>query len=797
MKRSVLLAGAGATAMAMAFPAMAQDAGGDGQQDADGGQESNVIIVTATRREQSLQEVPVAVTALSGEVLDNAGVGSVDSLAAIAPSVTFTQSSNDQNNSVNIRGVGTSVFSQGVESSVSVVIDDVVMARQAMGFQDLADVQRVEVLRGPQSTLFGKNASAGVISVTTQAPTDYFSGMVDGQIAEGGEYALRASLSGPIAGGLSGRLTGYYKEFDGHIDNLSDGRDLNGYENWGLRGKLLFEPEGSAASFTLIADYRESRQDCCIYVARDTSNVTGAIGGGRIDDLLSPVVAGPENADSNVNAPVFNNSDQWGISGKADIDVGGGYTLTSISAYRWYDFVNNIDVDLLDLEDPQLGVITFDLNSGTTKITQFSQEVRLTSPQGPPFDFVLGGYAFLLDIDRTFQRRFEILLPLFGGLQINQSGQFDATVNTTNLALFGSANIYLTDQTVVFGGARVINETLKYQVNRDPADVLVPGDRPFGGNPGTFLDLDDQTEDTAITGEIGIRHEFTPDINAYARYAKGYKGRGIDSGFGAPLGVEPIEAETSDAFELGLKSSLLNGDLTVNLALFHTDFDNFQEQAAVLVTDPNNLLSAETRLTNVGSVRTRGVELDALYRPDGTFFLQAGIAYTDASITEFANASCYFQQTVAEGCVPVTLDDGGTPGDPSDDIVENLQDLSGADLPNAPEWRITGLVRKAFPIAASFDPFIQVSGRWQSAVNFSLNGDPRSEQGSFAIVNLAAGIEADDGSWSLSVFANNVFDQFYASSVFGDPLFGSSNVVSHYVPRDFERYFGARARFSF
>ncbi|WP_162627613.1 TonB-dependent receptor [Erythrobacter sp. KY5] len=796
MKRSIWLAGTCGLASCVWLPAQAQSADGELPDEAVE-ESSNVIIVTATRREESLQEVPVAVTAISGEVLDNAGIGSVEALTAIAPSVTFTQSSNDQNNSINIRGVGTSVFSQGVESSVSVVVDDVVMARQAMGFQDLADVQRVEVLRGPQSTLFGKNASAGVISVTTQAPTSNFSGMIDGQVAEGGEYALRASLSGPLGGDFSGRLTGYYKEFDGQIENLSDGRDLNGYQNWGLRGKILFQPGNGDSSFTLIGDYRKSEQDCCIYVARDTSNASGAIGGGRIDDLLNPVVAGRENAQSNVNAPVFNNSEQWGVSGKADLDVGGGYTLTSISAYRWYDFVNNIDVDLLDLEDPELGIITFDLNSGTTKITQLSQEVRLTSPQGPPFDFVLGGFAFLLDIDRTFQRRFEILLPLFGGFQINQSGQFDAAVSTQNLALFGSANVYLTDDTVVFGGARLINETLDYRVNRDPADVLVPGDRPFGGNPGTFLALVDQTEDTAVTGDIGIRHAFGPDVNAYARYARGYKGRGIDSGFGAPQGVEPIEAETSDAFELGLKSSLLNDDLIINLALFHTDFENFQEQAAVLVTDPNNLLSAETRLTNVGSVRTRGVEVDAIFTPTDSFFIQAGVAYTDASITEFENASCYFQQTAAEGCVPVTLDDGGTPGDPSDDIVQNLQDLSGSDLPNAPEWRVTGLVRKEFPIAAAFNPFVQVSGRWQSSLNYSLDGDPRADQSGYAIVNIAVGIEADDGSYSVSVFANNVFDEFYATNIFGDPLFGNSGVVSQYVPRDFSRYFGARARFSF
>ena len=749
----------------------------------------NLIVVTATRRAESLQDVPIAVTALSGEVLDDAGIGSVEALAAIAPSVTFTQSSNDQNNSINIRGIGTSVFSQGVEPSVSVVVDDVVLARQAMGFQDLVDIERVEVLRGPQSTLFGKNASAGVISVTTKAPSRDFTVMADATYAEGGEYAVRGSVSGPIGEMFGVRLTGYYKEFDGHIDN-ADGRDLNGYQNWGIRGKLQFQPDPDF-TYTLIADYRKSEQDCCIYTVRDTSGALGAAANGRLDRLLLPVVAGRENADSNVNAPVFNDSDQFGLSGKAEIELGSGYSLVSISAFRDYDFENNLDVDNLPLEEPQPGIITFDLNSGTTKINQISQEVRLVSPEGPPFDFILGGYAFILDLDRTFQRRFEIAIPIGPNiLRINQSGRFEADVTTTNLAVFGSTNVYLTDELTVFGGLRFIREDLDYTLLRDPANVLQPGDRPFGGTVGTFAAFDDETDDEAITGDIGVRYEVTPDILAYGRYARGYKGRGIDVGIGTPANVEPIEAETSDAYELGIKSTFLGGDVIVNLAAFQTDYDNFQEQATVLLTDSDDILNAETRLTNVGSVRTRGIELEALVRPTDNLFLQGGVSYTDATITSFPNASCFFGQTVAQGCVPVTLNDRGT-ADPTDDVIVNLQNLSGGELPNSPDWRITGLIRQSFDLTSDVEAYGQVSGRYQSSVNYSLNGDPRATQGAYAIVNLAVGAEFNDGAIGASVFVNNVFDQFYASNIFGDPLF--AGVVSQYVPRDFARYFGVRA----
>lgn len=746
----------------------------------------DTITVTATKREQNLQDVPVAVTAISGDLLESTGTGSVENLSAVAPSVTFTQSSNDQNNSVNIRGIGTSVFSQGVESSVSIVLDDVVMPRQAVGFQDLVDVERVEILRGPQSTLFGKNASAGVISVTTAAPSDQLEGKVRISAAESDEFNFGATVSGALSDSVGARLTGFYKEFDGHISNF-DGRNLNGYENWGLRGKIRIEPS-DAFDLTFTADYRESDQDCCVYTVRDTSGAVGAAQG--LDALLTPIEASSENARAKVGAPVFNNSEQGGLSARANYEFENGFVLTSISAIRDYDFENNLDVDALDLEEPVLGFITFDVNSGTTDIEQISQEFRLTSPEGESYDYVLGGYASKLNLERDFSRRFEILTPLFGGFRINQSGQFTSAVETVSLAVFGRGNWHISDRSTLFGGLRVLSEEHDYQINRDPADVLFPGDLPFDGVVGTVADVDDSTSDSTVTGEIGVRLRLSSNVTGYARYARGYKGRAIDVTFTAPNDVEPIEAETSDAFEIGIKSVLANGKLILNTAAFHTEFQDFQEQATVLLADTDSVLSAETRLTNVGSVSTSGIEIEAIARPTDLLTLQAGLSYTDAKIDDFPNAGCYFGQTVSEGCAPILLSDGGTPNDPSDDILENLQDLSGGDLPNAPDWRFTGTVRQDIPLEASFDGFVQLSGHWQSDVNFSLGGDPRATQPSYGILNLALGIVDDQGRYSATVFVNNVLDEFYVANVFGDPV--HAGVVSHYAQRDFARYAGIK-----
>ncbi|MGB6231333.1 MAG: TonB-dependent receptor [Litorimonas sp.] len=783
MKHIGLLRGCAAMALTatLGLPAHAQTA------------EVDEIIVTATKRAESLQDVPVAVTALSGELLEDIGVSSVQSLEAVAPSVTFTQSSNDQNNSVNIRGIGTSVFSQGVESSVSIVLDDVVLARQGIGFQDLIDVEQVEVLRGPQSTLFGKNASAGVISVTTASPTFEREGSLMLNATDDGEWGVGATLSGPLSETAAARITGYYRDFDGHIDNANGG-ELNGFQNWGLRGKLLFEPN-DRTSFEIIGDYRDSEQNCCIYTVRDVTGAVGAAAG--LAALIAPVVPGLENADANVGAPVFNNSDQWGLSAKGEFEFDNGYTLTSISAYRDFDFTNNLDVDNLPFDDPRLGFITFNINSGDTRVKALSQEIRLTSPESDTFDFVVGGFAYQSLVDRAFRRRFEILIPVGGGntFQINQSGQLTAEADTVNLAVFGSANYYLGENTTLFGGLRLLNETLDYFAERDPANVLQTGDGPFRGIPGTPLNLDDDTSDTALTGEIGLRQSFSDDVQGYIRYARGYKGRAVDVTFGAATNVEPIEAEESDAFEAGLKTTLADGRATLNLALFHTEFSNFQEQATVLTGNNDTGLNAEVLLTNVGTVETTGAELDLLFRPTDNTTIQGGIAYIEADIASFENADCFFGQTQAEGCLPVTLNDNGTPGDTTDDTVVNLQDLSGGRLPNAPRFRLSGLLRQSIPMETSFDAFAQISGRYQSSTLFALNNDPRTEQDGFAIVNLAAGLESDDGQWTATVYVNNVFDQFYASNIFGDPLYGG--VTSHYVPRDFSRYFGARLNVNF
>ena len=726
------------------------------------------IIVTAQKREQNLQDVPIAISAASGEQLRNAGVTSVAALSELIPSVTFTQSTGDINSSVNIRGVGTSVFSSAVEPSVSFVVDGVVLARQGQAFQDLIDIERVEVLRGPQSTLFGKNASAGVVNVITQAPSEEFEFVGEALYAELDEVQLRATASGRVSDTVGARLTGFFSRRDGHIENVFDGRDLNGGERWGLRGKVQFDPSDDL-SVLVIADYSETDNDCCQYTARDFSAALNAAQGALVQQALAPVVPGEENRQTNVRAPVVNDSEQWGLSMQADYDLG-GHALTSITAYREWDFNNNIDVDGTPGEIATLGVVQLDVNAGDTGTRQFSQELRLASPTGERLDYVLGVYAFVLDLDRRFERRLSAFVPALNG-PVFRSGQFDGAVTTQNYSVFGNVNYLLTDRLTFNGGFRVIYEKLDYEVFRDPADTLEAGDIPLGGGAGTFVDIDDSTDDFALAGKAGFTYALADNANAYFSYSRGYKGRAFDVAFTTTDSAEPIDAEKSNALEAGVKAQFFDRRLTVNTAFFHTEFSNFQEQVAI----PGELTAV---LINAGDVRTRGVEVEVSARPTDALAFSGGVTFADAEITEFPQGPCFPGQTEDEGCI------GG------------VQDLAGGDLPNAPDWRLNLTARYDAPL--NFVPlngFIQANYRWQDEVQFALEQDPLTIQDAYGILNMSVGVRTPDNGVQATLFVRNLTDETYTANIFRDAVV--EGAVSQYIPRDAERYFGGSLRFAF
>jgi len=713
--------------------------------------DDNVILVTAQKREQNVLEVPVAVTAISDDVLQAAQVNEFEDLTSVSPSLTITAGGSQAGHSIALRGVGTVAFSTAVESSVLVVVDDVALLQAGQAFSSISDPQRVEILRGPQGTLFGKNASAGVVNIVTKDPTDYFTGYAEFSITDDEQVRAQGAISGPLndAGGF--RLSGYWSDYDGYIDNLTNGTTLGGEDTWGLRGKL--RQEYGDVTFTITADYGEATDSLLpdTFLRLDQTASNGDPINAGFD--LTGIVPGPSNNVVRNNVDRFGQSNQFIGSFKADIDLGFA-TLSSISSYQdWkYDSINDQD-----------GTADATIRHDTTyNAEQFTQELRLTSPTDGTFDYIVGLYFSDGTTDRSFMRTVPGFLSF-----LRQN--WDSSADTTSYAAFAQLGFDITPDTLLTVGARL---------NHEEIGVFFEDART--ATPVQYTGSDSET---AFTGKVSLQHFFGDGLMAFASVASGYKGQAFDisSGFDQRRADNPIASEDSMNYEVGLSGRALGGDAQFQLVGFWTDYDNFQAQGI----NPA-LIIPQFELTNVGKLRTRGVEFEAAYSPTENLTLFGSAAYVDATIKEFPDAQCYFGQTEAEGCFfdPV--------------LNQSLQDLAGEDLGNSPDFKFNLGFDFAQPVTPGIAFFTRGNYTWQSDVNFSLSQNPRTVQDAYGIANLAVGIRDEDEAWAFSVFVNNLFDKAYASRIIDDTTTRNDPfILKQQLPRNYDRYFGARLRLGF
>ncbi len=790
--RNELLAGAALVALAMVIPTAAiaqsafqgQDIEGTASQSDDQGIAE--IIVTAQKREQVISEVPMAITAIGGEAFENQGLDSIDDLVDIIPSLTFGSSSTARGEGLVIRGFGTTSFSDASEGAVGIVIDGVVLGRQAAGLLDLVDIERIEVLRGPQGTLFGKNASAGVVSVITKSPTDTFEADFRALYGSDNEVRLGGSVSGPIGeSGLAARITGFVNQRDGILNQLNPGLpidEVNDEDEWGVRGKLSFDA-GETIDILLTGEYQKQDTLCCNWTTRQfaTAGPFAALQRATAGAFVTP---GEGNRDVAL-AIRSNFQESETIAATLDIDVAlGEHTLRSISGYRTFDISEGNKTD-------QLPISFFDLAATDSEIEQFSQELQLISPDGP-FEYVLGLYLFNLKVDSIQRQEASFVrpapglnipaplapfflppaaLPLFPPETLvniqNQSQE------TWNYAAFGQATLELTDALSITAGARIIHETLDVAFDRS-------GGLPLGAFGQFIAGIEDDVSDTALTGMASVRYEFTSDVSAYATYSRGYKGRAYDLNAGSPIVFdangaaiyEPLENETVNHFEVGLRGRLLDGRLLAALTGFHTTVDDFQ--AASQRTDgiPGFVLS------NVGKFRTKGAELEVTIRPDRVFETGFNLSYVDASYVDFPNAECG----------PATL-----AGRPASCAISGTQDLSGARAANSPE--LSGFVYSTVfvPLSNSgWEASLRGEVSFQSDTLYSLTQDPNTIQDGYTLVNGRLQLTAPGKRYSVAVFGRNLFDVDYAESIFSTPVLGG---YSQFIAKD--RRLGVEVRASF
>ncbi|MGR4890684.1 TonB-dependent receptor [Sphingopyxis sp. LARHCG72] len=790
----------GAATVIVVTPAAAQTGESGTGETATDAVDAGEIVVTAQKRSERLQDVPLAVTAVTGEALTARQINDTSGLVQAVPSLTFQQGANPVASSFRIRGVGTSLFGLGTESSVALVVDGVVSARQTQNFTDFADIERVEVLRGPQGTLFGKNATAGVISVVTARPSRELEGRASVTVAEMDEYRASGTISGPIGDTIGVRLTGYYNDIGGNIRNLLTGRDANRTKSWGVRGKLEWQPT-DRLTLLFAGDYRESDSDCCQSVLVKVGNPLRAL-------VSGPITARADNDEVWSNGTTGVKSDQQTYSLQADLDLGAA-TLTSITALQKYHLTQNVEVDSFGHARPiyisPASSAEFNLNYGLTDIKNFTQELRLASNGSGPFTYVIGGFYSKVSIDRYFSRRRALcLIGVVGqpcAAPVYQSLASDSDLSNESIAGFGQVELKLVGGLKAIGGLRVQYE--KIAVDGERFGVLVPGDALYGGTPSVRAGT--SASDTAVTGKAGLQYEFSRFAQAYGTYTRGYKGLGFNTEISADFGGQaPVLPEHVDAYEIGFKGRTTDGTFGIAVAAFLADYTNLQVQANR--SDTLNGVPAFIQ-TNAGSSRTKGFEIEATFRPSRAFSLTAAVTYAHNSFDiDGLNCPQQFQPgapvIAIGGTRPVNScyryqfrNNAGT-------LMTSgpVQDVKGGKLPASPQWRINLSPRYEQELSSNLAGFVQADLSFQSDQGFALEQDPLLQQDGFAIVDLSLGVRQPERGFGLTLYVKNLFDQNYYSGMTAGVLVPANpTLVDSFAnrPRNADRYVGATLDYRF
>ncbi|HEO1758819.1 TPA: TonB-dependent receptor [Pseudomonas aeruginosa] len=703
------------------------------------------VTVTARRREEDSQKVPTPITVLGGETLEAQRISRVQDLQQVLPSVNVAYIHARQS-SVAVRGIGNNPASDGLEGSAGIYLDNVYLGRPGMAVFDLLDIEQLELLRGPQGTLFGKNTTAGVLNISTRAPTFTAERTVEVSGGQDGYFQGRGTVSGPLGETLAGRLSAYRTRDDGYIKNIHDDNYLNGGERQGARGQLLFEPNEDF-SLRWIADYNEedsSNGSMVVYGAAERFWQRAALVG------ASPL-RDPQRRKVNINGRQHVSVHQGGSSLEANWNLAGGYRLTSISAYRYWHFT--------PANDEQLNVSAINDTGVEVHDRQFSQEIRLASPTGGAFDYVVGAYAFRQNLGNKTFTSYGPLADLYllganlGALNDTYS-KANGKIETDSFALFAQGTWHLSERLDFTAGLRGTYEEKNAKVERfDPlggAAVGGVGAAVRNGQLGAYDSGDLSQYNFAPSALLSLSYQFSDDLLGYASLSHGEKSGGVNLAVGsAPsAGADSllVGPERANDAELGLKSTLFDRRLLLNANLFWTGIHGYQ--ATTLYQAPGSTQLVQV-LANAGSVRSRGLEFEATALPLRGLTLNFNGSYNDVTYLSFKDAPCPAEVSTR-------------PGAPSS------CDLTGQRVVGASKWIANLNGEYQWRLDDRFQPYVSASYAYRSAAEGTLDNSDLSKIDGYALVNLAAGLRSDlgDGQLDTSVWLKNAFDKDYYLSAF-------------------------------
>lgn len=727
-----------AVTAAAAGAAAAQSAGKPAQDDGE-----IIVTTTAQKRFENIQNVPLPVQVLTADQLEAQGVRHFQELTKVAPSLVIRPAEHPVNANVSLRGVGTFAFGIGVEPSVAVTVDGVPLAFQARAFTDLPDVAMIEVLRGPQSTLYGKAASAGLIKIMTVQPTKDFHIKANTTVTTDDEYGANFSATGPINEDLGYVVSASYSNWGGNVRNVFNGKDVNGRETLNARGKLNWAATPDL-KFRLTANYMNGNTTVGRpFIALADGALLRNVPGQTRDVTMPGVTPGPINQQVSNNYPARTKYWGWGSMLRTDINLGklSVLGLTSYDKFRLDDY--------LDHDDTSATVpVGNNIQVGAFKSRLFTHEMRLLSPDNEAFRYALGLYF----ADVAFQRPF-LRGPAFA------PANWYATAGSRQIAAFGQIDWEFIKNLTATVGGRAQNERVEYSFQDNIANGRWSG----------------HASDNATTYRLGLSYQATRDIMVFGNYATGYKGQTYDltTGFNtARANAGPIRPETSKDKEFGIRTQFFDRRMTFNVTYFDTDYQDLQAQTIETIDSVSNF-----RLTNVGGLNTNGVEVETAARVTRDLTLSGAVTYLDATYTSFPAAPCFPTQTVAQGCIQ------GPP---------NFQNLTGTRAVQAPEWKGSANIDFTPALTDKLNGVVQASWQYTSSVYY-VSRDPQTFQPAFSIFNLNIGVRDHKRRWEGVLFVNNLFDkQYYPSLLNTNGNFGNKLATQAVLPRDFRRYAGVR-----
>lgn len=681
------------------------------------------VVVTAQKREESLQDVPIAISAVTGESMRSSGVQKLEHLAPSVPNLHVGESF--ATDSMFIRGIGSGI-NFGFEQAVGQALDGYFYGRSRFGRVAFLDVERVEVLKGPQGALLGKNTSAGAINITSAKPTEEFEGWVSAgyELEADKGYTIEGAVSGPLSETLSARFTARLDDRDGYIENTVTGNDDSEVDDAVARLTLLWQPTDNldiTASYAhgdmdrsgrnveiskcgtdyrnrLIAAGVSDKESCKIDFKRSSEAGRAALGPGIFEDQTTEF-------------------DIANLTVSMDTPLG---TLTSLTGFASYEYFEEQDGERGPLSERALDF--------GEDYDQWSQEIRLVSNSDNAFDYIVGLYY------QHAEQESLTAVHLYGPAT---SIYLTADQETDTYAAFGQVTWHVSDSVDITLGARFTNEEKEATLIQNPGvlfDPATPTPIPVFVSHNVLKERDEDN----FSPTLNVTWHPNDDTMLYASVRRGFKGGGFDHLLqGDQATAEALgefEEEEVTHYEIGAKLTLADGAAQLNTALFRSEFDDLQTSTLL---DPT---TAAFAVGNAATAITQGMELDLKWRVSEGLTLSGMVAYLDATYDEYEDAPCYRGQTLAEGC------------------INGLQDLSGEVLQYAPEWGASISAEYVWPLGDALELIGSVEVVYSDEFVTDTDNDPDLYQDSYEKYNARLTL-TDGDRWELSLIGRNLSDE--------------------------------------